>query len=164
MRLGTRVPPLVERACRQAQREASIEVVCPGLVPQGPLRRAAGLWGGFAFDPRVWLITFNNGDNGPRYHHWIMGAGRRSSVEHYLLSDAVNAVKGLPTKIGEAEVGSRTVVIYRYPPYPAGGPNGGHTAVFVVCGEQLVFASLHGRRQRAAEELAIALADKAGCP
>jgi hypothetical protein len=138
--------------------------VCPGFVPQGRLIKTAGLWGGFAFDRSLWLITFNNGDNGPRYLHWIMGAGSRPSIDHFLLSDAVNDVKGLPKKIGESQVGSRTLTTYRYPPHPAGGPNGGHTAVFVSCGEELVFASLHGALQEPSTKLALALADKSGCP
>jgi hypothetical protein len=164
VRLGTSVRPLVQRACRDAQRDVSIRVVCPRLIPQGPLLRTPGLWGGWGFERQVWLITFNNGDNGPRYLHWIMGAGQRSSVDQYLLSDAVNDVKGLPKKIGESTVGSRTLLIYRYPPHPAGGPNGGHTAVFVTCGDELVFASLHGSLRAAAERLALALADEADCP
>jgi hypothetical protein len=164
VRIGTRVPALVRRACRNAQREVTIRVVCPGVVPQGPLLETSSLWDGFAFDHELWLITFNNGENGPRYLHWIMGAGRRSSVDHYLLSDAVSVVKGLPKKIGEAEVGSRTVLTYRYPPHPAGGPNGGHIAVYVSCGRDLVFASLHGSQRAATERLAIALADQSGCP
>jgi hypothetical protein len=163
VRLGTEVPPLVARACRDAQREVSIRVVCPGFVPEGPLLKTPGLWGGFGFDPHLWLITFNNGDNGPRYLHWIMGAGSRASVEHFLLSDAVNDVKGLPRKTGEKTLGSRTLLTYRYPPHPAGGPNGGHTAVYVSCGDEFVFASLHGRRRAATEKLALALADKSGC-
>ncbi|HEV2713437.1 MAG TPA: hypothetical protein VGU26_10105 [Gaiellaceae bacterium] len=154
----------MERACRQAQREVDIEVVCPAFVPQGPLIKTAGLWGGFALDPSLWLITFNNGDNGPRYLHWIMGAGSRTSIGHYLLSDQVNDIKGLPTKIGESTVSSRSLTVYRFPPHPAGGPNGGHTAVFVSCGDELVFASLHGSRRAASEKLAIALADEANCP
>jgi hypothetical protein len=163
VRLGTQVPALVQRACRQAQREVNIRVICPALVPQGPLLRTEGLWGGFAFDRSVWLITFNNGDNGPNYLHWIMGAGVRSSVSHYLLTDAVNDVKGPPKKIGESDVGSRTVLTYLYPPHPAGGSNGGHIAVYVSCGEALVFASLHGSHRAATEKLAIAFADKTGC-
>jgi hypothetical protein len=164
IRLGTSPQPLVLRACRDAQREVSIRVVCPGLVPEGPLLKIAGLWGGFGFDRYLWLITFNNGDNGPKYLHWIMGAGRRSAVDHFLLTDAVNDVKGPPKKIGQSEVGSRTVLTYRYPPHPAGGPNGGHVAVYVSCGEEFVFASLHGAHRAASEKLALALADKAGCP
>lgn len=163
--LGTHVPPLVQRACRQAQQEVRIHVTCPGLVPQGPLRKTVGLWGGFALDRSLWLITFNNGDDGSRrYLHWMMGAGQRSSVRRYLLSDVANEVKGTPTKVGESRAGSRTVVTYRYPPHPAGGPNGGHTAAFVPCGDELVFASLHGSRTSATEKLAIALAEMAGCP
>ena len=159
------MPPLVKRACRQAQQGVDVQVVCPGLVPEGPLIRSRGLWGGYTFPDRsLWFITFNNGDNGPRYLHWIMGAGSRSSVAHYLLSDAVNDVKGLPKKIGASTIGSRTLTTYRYPPFPAGGPNGGHTAVFVSCGSELVFASLHGSLRAATEKLATALADKAGCP
>jgi hypothetical protein len=164
VRLGGRVSRLVRRACRQAQREARIRVVCPGWVPQGPLITIDGLWGPIVEDPDLWLITFNNGDNGPRYLHWMMGAGRKQAVQRYLLSDTVNAIKGLPKRIGGETLDGRELMTYRYPAYPAGGPNGGHVAVYVSCGRNYVFASLHGfKRRLAARALALAYADQSGC-
>jgi NADPH-dependent ferric siderophore reductase len=45
--------------------------------------------------------------------------------------------------------------------FPAGGPNGGHWAAFIQVGDEIVFASLHGRRYLdAAVEMALALADR----
>ena len=40
----------------------------------------------------------------------------------------------------------RRVSIYHFPPYPAGGPNGGHWAAFIHAGDEVVFASPHERR------------------
>jgi hypothetical protein len=77
VRLTTKLPRLVRRACGQAQREAVIRVVCPPLVPKVPLVRTVALWGAIGFDRHLWMITFNNGD-GPDYLHWIAGAGRPS--------------------------------------------------------------------------------------
>ena len=133
-------------------------------MPQGSLLRIEGLWGPIVLDRDLWLITFNNGDNGPRYLHWMMGAGRKQAVHRYLLSDTVNAVKGLPKRIGRETLDGRQVTTYRYPDYPAGGPNGGHVAVYVSCGLDYVFASLHGfERRLAARALALAFADQNSC-
>jgi hypothetical protein len=48
----------------------------------------------------------------------------------------------------------RTLRVTRYPPYPAGGINGGHVVVSVTQGAMTYVASVHGY---AHEDLAIAL-------
>jgi hypothetical protein len=116
------------------------------------------------FSPSLWAITFNNGDNGPGYIHWIAGTGTAQAVRVNLLSDGLNVVKGLPRMIRRSHVDGYTVTTYEYPLYPAGGPNGSHTAAFVVCGDLRVFASIHGHgHERAATEMAVDLARKSHC-
>ena len=159
------IPPIVRRACREAAEQVSFRVVCPVLVPRTRYVHIGGLWGPIVFSPRLWLVTFNNGDNGPGYVHWIAGEGDRDDVRYYVLGDEQNAVKGLPTLWATKTVDGRTFFDYRFPGYPAGGPNGGHAAVFVPCGTRFVFTSLHDyRRLRLAEQMAIDLASRAGCP
>jgi hypothetical protein len=83
-------------------------------------------------------------------------------VERWLLTDFINEVKGKPTLVRLEDVAGRRVLVYRYPPYPAGGVNGSHWAAFVRVGEELVFASVHGRRYvNAAVAMAVDLAEQA---
>jgi hypothetical protein len=71
--------------------------------------------------------------------------------------------QGNPKFVRRQDVDARQVLIYRFPPFPAGGPNGGHWAAFVRVGrDEMVFASLHGRRYvDAAVEMALDLAKEA---
>lgn len=159
------MPPIVERACRQAARQARIPVTCPRLVPRSRYVTRTGLWGADVYSPRLWLLTFNNGDNGAGYVHWIVGAGVRGDLDFYVLGDEQNVVRGLPKRWALKRIGGRTVVEYRFPDYPAGGPNGSHALALVSCGNRDVFASLHGwERLAAAERMALDLAARAGCP
>jgi hypothetical protein len=155
------VPALVREACAQARRLAEVRVVCPPLVPDVPLTRSEGLWGAIVpiDESRFYMLTFNNGGLPGGRRHWITGGGEAAAVEKWALTDFQNVVKGDPTLVRTMTVRGRRVSIYHFPPYPAGGPNGGHWAAFVQVGDQIVFASPHERRYvGAAVEMALALA------
>jgi hypothetical protein len=78
-----------------------------------------------------------------------------------VLTDFNNVVEGEPTLVRTTTVRGRRVAIYHFPPYPAGGPNGGHWAAFIHIGGEVVFASPHERRYvPAAVEMALALAEQ----
>jgi hypothetical protein len=157
------VPALVREACADARRLARVRVICPPLVPDVPLTRSAGLWGAIVphDDPRFYMLTFNNGGLPGGKRHWIAGGGEAGAVEKWALTDFDNVVKGDPTLVRTSTVRGRRVSIYHYPPYPAGGPNGGHWAAFIQVGDETVFASPHERRYlEAAVEMALALAER----
>jgi hypothetical protein len=159
------VPSRVARVYREAAREVQIPVTCPRLVPVSRYVAQAGLFGVAFASPHLWELTFNNGDNGPGYVHWIVGSGMLGDIRFYVLGDEQNVVRSLPKRRALKRVGGRMLVDYRFPAYPAGGPHGGHAAAFVSCGGRYVFASVHGReRQEAAERIALDLADQADCP
>jgi hypothetical protein len=67
-------------------------------------------------------------------------------VEKWVLTDFANEVKGNPTLVRGMTAADRGIRVYRFPPYPAGGVNGGHWAAVAPVGEEIVLASLHGRR------------------
>lgn len=145
----------------------TVKVVCPPLVPRTRLVRDPNLYGPLVFfpDTTFYLLSFNNGDLGARHLHWLIGKGAATSAERILLRDDNNVVKGLPRLLSEVTIDGRALRLYRYPPFPAGGPNGGHVVALVDCETELVVASLHGReRAGAAREMALALADSARCP
>jgi hypothetical protein len=112
----------------------------------------------FADEPHVYMLTFdkdffhkptNCGEasargNCPGVKHWIIGAGDTDVVEKWILTDFVNEVKGNLNLVQTIHTDGLTVLVYRFPEYPAGGINGSHAAAFVRVGDQLVFASLHG--------------------
>ena len=157
------VPAQVRQACADARRLATVRVVCPPLVPDVPLTRSDGLWGAIVFhdEPRFCMLTFNNGGLPGGRRHWITGGGRTSVVEKWVLTDFQNVVKGDAELVRTTTTSGRHVSIYRFPPYPAGGPNGGHWAAFVQVGDETVFASPHERRYvEAAVEMALALAEE----
>ena len=165
--LTDQIPRLVRAVCKQTERQVTVTVVCPPLVPRTRLVRDPDLYGPLVFfpDTTFYLLSFNNGDVGARYLHWIVGKGDSASAERILLRDDQNVVEGLPRLLSEATVDGRTLRLYRYPPHPAGGPNGGHVAALVDCGTEVVVVSLHGpERAGAAREMAFALADSARCP
>jgi hypothetical protein len=140
-----------------------VRVVCPPLVPDVPLTRSPGLWGASVphDDPRFYMLSFNNGGLPGGKRHWIAGGGQAGAVEKWVLTDFDNVVKGNPTLIRTTTVRGRRVSIYHFPPYPAGGPNGGHWAAFIHVGGEIVFASPHERRYvPAAVEMALALAEE----
>jgi hypothetical protein len=94
--------------------------------------------------------------------HWLVGGGEARIVRRWLLTDVVNDFKGNPQLVRRLTVGGRHVLVYRFPPYPAGGVNGSHWAAVVRVGNELVFASVHGRRfVDAAVAMAADLAEQA---
>jgi hypothetical protein len=157
------IPAQVREACAEARRQASVRVICPPLIPDLPLTRSEGLWGSIVphDEPRFYMLTFNNGGLPGGKRHWITGGGKASAVEKWVLTDFQNVVRGDPTLVRTMTVRGRQVSIYHFPPYPAGGPNGGHWAAFIQVGDEIVFASPHERRYvGAAVEMALALAEE----
>src|SRR4051812_36103411 len=67
VKLVRAAPAIVQAACRDAQKHASIRVTCPTLVPRSRYVHRVGLWGSMNFSGSLWAITFNNGDNGAEY-------------------------------------------------------------------------------------------------
>ena len=162
LRRGT--PAIVATACEQAQKQVAIAVICPDLTPQSRYTQSIGLWGPMVFSPTAYALTFNNGDVGEGFVHWIVGAGKAAEIRLHVLSDRNNVVKGSPRLSASRERDGSTIEIYEFPPHPAGGPNGGHGAAFISCGSQLLFASIHGPAHvAAAEEMALDLARLANC-
>lgn len=163
LRRGT--PAIVRNACEQTQKRVTVAVVCPDLIPASRYARSVGLWGPMIFSPDTYALTFNNGDVGEGYVHWIVGVGIVAEIQEHVLSDRINVVKGLPRLTGTQEREGKKIELWKFPPHPAGGPNGGHGAAFVSCGARLVFASIHGAEHvAAAEAMALDLARLARCP
>jgi hypothetical protein len=79
---------VVRSACLQARRHTQVRVVCPALIPVTRYVRHPGLSGVLDFAAEFWAITFNNGESGPGYLHWIAGAGTPQAVRRHMLSDA----------------------------------------------------------------------------
>jgi hypothetical protein len=151
--LTRKIPKLVREACAEARRLAKTQVLCPKLIPDVPLIRSEGLWGSIVFDaePRVYMLSFTNAGgffNRPLegVEHWITGGGKAPLVEKWILTDFANEVEGDATLVRSFQQGGRTVQVYRFPHYPGGSVNGDHWAAFVTVRDQLVFASLHGKR------------------
>jgi hypothetical protein len=164
LELTYEVPRQVRQACAEARRLASVRVVCPRLVPDVPLTNIAGLWGSIVLDaePRFYMLSFNNGGLPGGKRHWLTGGGLARVIDKWVLTDFANEVKGDPKLVRTLNVRGRRVLVYRFPPFPAGGPNGGHWAAFVRSDDEVVFASLHGKRYLdAAVEMALDLAQQA---
>ena len=85
------------------------------------------------------------------------------AIRYYLLGDSVNVAKGVPRLVSRRTMSGYRVAIYEYPPYPAGGPNGGHTAALIRCGNRGLFASVHGDHKRAVTAMAVDLARRSAC-
>jgi hypothetical protein len=162
VRLTTEVPSWVRKSCWSARQKVRVKVVCPGLVPDVPLIDERGLSGPYLFPSRsVYLLSFNNGAIEGTVH-WIVGGGDIGSVRKWVLEGSGNAYPGRARLLETRDVGGHLVEIYRFPPYPGGGANGGHVAALVPIGGQVVFASIHGSLWTdAVIAMALALADEA---
>jgi hypothetical protein len=160
-------PGIVRAACTEAQKSTHVRVTCPTLIPQTRYVRVPGLWGSLFSSPLLWGITFNNGDNGPGVIHWMAGGGTMRAIRYSVLGDSQNVVKGLPRLVSRRLISGHSVATYKFPPYPAGGPNGGHTLALVSCGERGVFASIHASIWSdyvfAVTAMAVDLARRAAC-
>jgi hypothetical protein len=170
LELTRRIPTPVREACSEARRAATARVLCPKLIPDVPLSKIEGLAGGpmvLLEERRFYELDFTNAggfDNRPLQgvQHWIVGAGKADVVQKWVLTDFANEVKGDPKLAREVTAAGRRVRVYRFPRYPAGGGNGSHWAAFVRVGDELVFASLHGKRYvDGAVEMALDLAAQA---
>jgi hypothetical protein len=146
--LTRNVPRQVRSACEEASRLATVRVVCPRLILDVPLTRLEGLWGSIVLDaePRFYMLSFNNGGLPGGKRHWIVGSGTAGVVAKWVLTDHANEVQGNPELMEERDIEGHRILIYRFPPFPAGGPNGGHFGAFVRVEDEYFFASLHGRR------------------
>ena len=160
-------PKIVKAACRTAQSDVRIRVACPTLIPASRYVHREGLWGSNSYPPDLWWITFNNGDNGPGYVHWMAGGGNMKAIARYVLSDSMNEVKGKPSLVVQRGFSGYRVSIYQYPPHPAGGPNVGHSLALVPCLGRGFFASIHrsihGDYRSQVAAMAVDLARRSGC-
>lgn len=162
------VPDQVREACAEARRPAKVRVTCPRLIPDIPLTRIEGLWGSMVSGPGlVYELSFVNaggffGRPLKGVEHWITGGGVAAAVQKDVFTDFANEVKGNPKLVRSFAVRGRLVRVYRFPHYPAGGPNGDHVAAVIRVGDELVFASLHGQRYvEATVAMAVDLAEQA---
>ena len=111
---------------------------------------------------RIYLLSFNGGDTGPTYWHWLAGMGTPEAIRYWVLSDARNEVKGKPRLVRTILRERRRVEIWRFPEHPAGGQLGGHFAAMTRSGPYLALASVHGYDNAdASARIAVALARKA---
>jgi hypothetical protein len=176
--LTRHVPDQVRLACEQARQFARVPVICPRLVPDVPITKMRGSWGAVDFwnEPRGYELNFdkdffhpsrNCGEpaaqgNCPGVRHWIVGGGNARVVRKWVLTDHANEVPGDPKLVRTVRIRGHTVLVYRFPKFPAGGMNGSHWAAFCTVGNYTVFASLHGRTYvEAAIQMALELADQA---
>jgi hypothetical protein len=171
-RLTSNVPRFVTHICRSGRARSPLPLVCPPLVPLSRYRTFSGLSGvllGNTNKPpvkppadRIYLVSFNGGDSGPTYWHWIAGMGTSQAIRYWVLSDAHNEVKGKPKRVKTVVVERRQVEIWRFPDYPAGGQFGGHFAAITRSGPYLAIASVHGYENAGVSaRMAVALARKA---
>jgi hypothetical protein len=167
--LTTRLAPRVRSTCEQARRESRMPVVCPPLIPTGGVVADPGLYG-FEGPPLsdkagdFYLLTFNNGDN--RGHiHWIVGAGLDDTLQRNLFDPRRWAVPGRTRRLGERRYGPWTITFVRFPPYPSGGPLGGHDLALAKLGGTTYFATVHGHTHHDADAaMLIAMLLTAGVP
>jgi hypothetical protein len=129
-----------------------ISVVCPPLVPAGGVVADPDLYGAESWNRAgdVYSLTFNNGEN-RGYIHWIVGAGRGTTVHRYMLNPRAWDVPGRIRKLGERRYGPWTINFYRFPPHPSGGEFGGHVLALARVGGTTYFASVHGAAHRDAD-------------
>lgn len=171
-RLTSNVSRLVTQICASGRSRSPLPLICPPLVPVTKYRAFPGLSGVLLGNTnlppvkppadRIYLLSFNGGDSGPTYWHWISGMGTPEAIRYWVLSDARNEVKGKSRRVRTVLVGRRPVQIWRFPDYPAGGQFGGHFAAITRSGPYLAIASIHGLDSAdASARIAVALARKA---
>lgn len=167
--LTAEIPPFVTKVCNSPRR-SPIRLVCPPLVPVSKYVRIDGLYGAFiaaVVEPRttsprrlLYFVSFNHGDNGPGFIHWVAGMGTEEAVRYWVLSDARNIVRGKPKLARVVSRMGRRVEIWRFPEHPAGGQFGGHI-VAIRAKSLFAIASIHGYDATdASAQMAVALARK----
>jgi hypothetical protein len=162
--LTRKLHQVVQRECTKALVTSPVRFVCPPLVPVSKYIKRPGLYGTFNGDEgraKITLLSFNGGDNGPGYWHWIAGLGTRAGVNRWVLSDAQNVVRGKPKLSLRESVDGREVKIWRFPPHPAGGQFGGHDVAITRAGSLFAVGSVHGESAVASARIAVALAKEA---
>jgi hypothetical protein len=163
--LARHLPLTVLRACERARAKATVQVRCPRLAPGGSItgevllpRRSRPRGPGAAGDAEalryrssraIYVLTFMS--SALSGHHWMVAGGRTTEVTSQFLRPASGATLPPSRTIRYAE---RIVHVIRYPPYPAGGINGGHVVVSATRGAMTYIASVHGY---AHEDLAVGL-------
>lgn len=162
LRMEIRTPPAVARVCAEIKRDIKAPVRCPRLIPAARIISWTGTSG--PLDPpsrALYTMTFNNGGEDPESPlslHWIVGAGSLKEIQRTILEGTRNEVKGRAQYLGSRELFGHRATLYKLPPYPAGGPYGGHTLALVsIGGARAVFASVHGYQHLDAS-LAMAIA------
>lgn len=157
-----RVGSRVRAACASARRSARVTVVCPNVIPAAPPLEDPDAVAAMVSEPTNYMVTVTAERNG-RLLHWIVGGGTAADIRRFVLGDEFNEVKGLPKLVGTRVVYGRRIELYRFPPFPAGGPNGSHVGAFVAVGREVVFATAHGYRHTdAAVAMAVSMANQLG--
>lgn len=130
--LSTTVPETVREACRSAAKKSFITIVCPRLVPAGPIGVSLG-------------NALGNG-------HWLVGGGDPDD----LAGEFLRAPGPSQSQAERRYVrrGPHRIVVQRFPGYPPEGVNGGHVVASARRGGMLLFASVHDYEH---EDVAIAL-------
>jgi hypothetical protein len=146
------VPSTLRGACtelgRRLRREGSARaVLCPSLVPAGPLRVAfAGpLTGVRPGRPgRSYMIDVHSPQLPDQRSggHWLVASGTRSGLRLAGLVDLA------PTAVRTLRLAGVFAVVREMPPYPRGGVNGGHVLVEWHLGANTHLVSVHGHRNR----------------
>ena len=97
----------------------------------------------------IYVLTFLSAglDDG----HWMLAGGETAQVTNQFLRVAPGTTLPRPRRIQRA---GRALRVVRYPPYPAGGINGGHIVVSLTRGAMTYVASVHGYGH---EDVAIAV-------
>jgi hypothetical protein len=165
--LTSNIPQVVRAACIEARRRvtAPLQFVCPPSVPDVPYVNNPNLHQPMVYQrpTMLYMLTFNNGQNGPSLH-WIVGAGSATAIKRFVLDDRHNEARGRPHFVMTVVRAGFREQVYKFPPFPAGGPNGGHIAAFVALRCQTVFASVHGTgNAMLAERLAVVMARATRC-
>ena len=138
-------------------------VYCPPLVPRGPIGDVKGIADADLFGPIIfsgqrdlYQLSFNNGLIRRRLH-WIVGAGRRSTVGRFVIEGVSNEQARPAQLIGVRRVRGLRVSLYRFLE-PGGGVHAGHIGAFVSRGPLTIFASIHGADAAAALAMVVAMA------
>lgn len=146
------VSPRLRRVCASAARKGTAAVRCPRLVPAGTtsasvlLPRRSVVRPGAAGDdgrrrfrgPRDFYVIEAYARSLRPEGHWLTAAGSARSLEERALRSAG------PPRVERVRVAGRELELRRYPPYPAGGVNGGHVVAIARAAGQFTYVSVHG--------------------
>jgi hypothetical protein len=167
--LTRRIPWQVRTACEDAERFATVRVVCPRLIPDVRITTMKGSFGAAVGreQPHMYMMSFDKdffGSTPPPagVKHWVVGGGDGDTVKKWVLSDFAHEVEGDARLVRTVQRDGYRVMIHQFPEFPAGGLNGSHVAALIGIGDEVVYASLHGERYLdVAIEMAVDLAEQA---